>query len=186
MHNCFVPERYRKDDENCDSVVKPNSILPKASHIVDGQQILTFAVAFPDKRKETLIVHPPLGIIKLNMPCPASSSFLTLLSYYHNESKSDIQDHLIEKFKNYNGSQIQIWKSFISAIPNFIKCDIPEMLKDTKGKPMRHLIMTIFNSRKSGRHPGLQLILTAIIVISSLTLLGLGLTLCLLHIQEIC
>ena len=79
--------------------------------------------------------------------------------------------------KNYNGSQIQIWKSFISAIPNFTKSGIPELLKDTKEIPVRHLIMTIFNSRKSGRHPGLEWIFIAIIVISALTLLGLGLTL---------
>ena len=47
--------------KNCDSVVRLNSILSKASHIVDGlwfvatQQILTFAVVCPDKRRETLI-----------------------------------------------------------------------------------------------------------------------------------
>ena len=64
-------------------------------------------------------------------------------------------NHFIEKL-NCNGSQIQILKPFILAIPNFTKSDIPEMLKDTKEIPMKHLIMTIFNSRKSGRHPGLE------------------------------
>ena len=97
------------------------------------------------------------------MSCAASSSYLTLLPYYHNESKSDIQDHFIEKLKNYNGSQIQIWKPFISAIPNFTKSDIPEMLIDTKEIPMTHLIMAIFNSRKTGKQPGLEWIFTAII-----------------------
>ena len=53
------------------------------------------------------------------------------------------------------------------------------MLKDMKEIPMRHLIMTISNSRKSG----LEWIFIAVIVISALTLLGLELTL--LHIQEI-
>ena len=53
---------FLKDKErmmkNCDSVVRPNSILPKASHTVDGlwfvamQQILTSAVECPDKRRE--------------------------------------------------------------------------------------------------------------------------------------
>ena len=178
---------FLKDKErmikNCDSVVRPNSILPKASHIVDGlwfvatQQIMTFAAVCPDKRRETLIVHPPVGMIKLNMSCATSSGYLTLLPYYHNESKSDIQDHFIEKLKNYNGSQIQILKPFVSVIPNFIKSDFPEMLKDTKEIPSRHLTMTIVNSRKSGRHPGLEWIFIAIIVISALTLLRLGLTL---------
>ena len=156
---------FLKDKE----MVRPNSILPITSHIVDGlwfvvtQQTLTFVVVCADKRRKTLIVHPPLGMIMLNMSCAASSIYLTLLPYYHNESKSDIQDHFIEKLKNYNGSQIQIWKSFISAIPNFTKSNIPEMLKDTKEIPVRQLIMPIFNSRKSGRHPGLERIFIAIL-----------------------
>ena len=72
---------FLKDKErmmkNCDSVVRSNSILPKASHIADGlwfvatQEILTFAVICPDIRGETLIVHPPLGMIKLNTSCAA-------------------------------------------------------------------------------------------------------------------
>ena len=111
------------------------------------------------------------------MSCAVSSSYLSLLPYYHNESKSDIQDHFIENLKNYNGSQIQSWEPFISAIPTFTKSDIPEMLKDTKEIPMRHLIMTIFNSKESGKHPGLESIFTAVIVIFALNLLGLGLTL---------
>ena len=156
--------------------------MPKASHVAGGlwfiatPQILTFAVICPDKKRETLMVHPPLGMLKLNMSCATSSSYLTLLPYYHNESKSYIQDHFIKKLKNYKGSHIQIWKPFISAIPKFTKSDIPEMLKDTKEIPMRHLFMTIFNSRNSGRQQGLESIFFAIIVISALTLLGLGLT----------
>ena len=178
----FLKDKLRMM-KNCDSLVRPNSILTKAFHIVDGlwfvatQQTLTFVVVCPDKRRETLIVHPPLGMIKLNMFCVASSSYLTLLPYFHNESKSDIQDHFIENLRTYNGSQIQIWKPFISAIPNITKSDIPEMLKYTKEIPMRHLIITICNSRKSGRHPGLEWIIIVVIVISALNLLGLGLTL---------
>ena len=105
------------------------------------------------------------------------SIYLTLLPFYHNESKSDIQDHFIEKLKNYNGSPVQIWKPFISAIPNFTKSDIPQMLKDIKEIPMRHLIMTILNSKMLGRHPGDKWIFITVIVISALTLLGLELNL---------
>ena len=111
------------------------------------------------------------------MSCAASSSCLTLLPYYHNECKSDFQDHFIEKLKSYNGSQIQIWKPLIYAIPKSTKNDIPKMKKDTKKYPCRHLTVTIFNSRRSGRHPGLEWIFIAIIVISALTVLGLGLAL---------
>ena len=66
-------------------------------------------------------MHPTLGMIKLNISCAASSSYLTLLVYFHNESKSGIPGLFIEKLKNYSGSQIQICKLFISAIPNFTK-----------------------------------------------------------------
>ena len=51
------------------------------------------------------------------------------------------------------------------------------MSKDTNETPMIYLIMTIFNSRKSGRHPGLEWIFIAVNIISALTLLGLGLIL---------
>ena len=63
-------------------------------------------------------------------------------------------------------------ETIFSDIPNFTKSDIPEMLNDTKEISMRHLIMTSFNSRKSGRHPGHEWIFIAVIVISALTLLG--------------
>ena len=41
-------------------------------------------------------MNPPIGIIKLNMPCTATSSYLTLLPYYHDESKLNIQDQFID------------------------------------------------------------------------------------------
>ena len=102
-------------------------VLPIASHIIDGlwfvaeQQVVTFTVVCPGKEKETVDIDPPIGMIKLNMSCTALSMYLTLLPYYHNESKSDIQDHFIENLKEYDGSKIEIWKPFTTAIPNFTK-----------------------------------------------------------------
>ena len=40
-------------------------------------------------------MNPPIGIIKLNMSCIIKSDYLTLLPYYHNESKTDIQDQFV-------------------------------------------------------------------------------------------
>ena len=77
----------------CKTGVEPNSILPRAYHKIDGfwfiatQNTLALTVVCPQKQKETLIVNPPLGIIKLNMSCAAASSYLTLLPYYHQKSK---------------------------------------------------------------------------------------------------
>ena len=113
-------------------------------------------------------------------------SYPTLLPYYHNESKPDIQDHFIEKLKNYNGSDFQIWKPFISAIPNFTKSYIPEMLKDTNEIPTWHLIMTIFNSRKSGSPPRSCVDIYCYYCNICFNSFGVGTNSCLFHIQEIC
>ena len=79
------------------------------------------------------------------MSCTATRSYLTLLSYYHNKRKSNIEDHFLYNLKLYNGCNLHIWKPFISTVPNFTK------QKDTKEIPMRHLILTAYKSRKSGQ-----------------------------------
>ena len=85
------------------------------------------------------------------MSCTATGSFLTLLSYYHNESKWNIRDLFIDSLKSYNWSTIHIWNLFTSTMPNFTKTDIPAVLKDTKEIPMRHLILIAYKFRKSGQ-----------------------------------
>ena len=97
-----------------------------------------------------MIINPPLGMNKLNMSCTGASSYLTLIPYYRNESKLNIQDQFTDNLKSYNGSYLQIWKPFILTMPNFTKPDIPTVLKDTKENPMQHLILTVYKSRKSG------------------------------------
>ena len=66
----------------CKNDVEPNSILPKTYLIIDdlfiaSQNILLFTVVCPQKQKETMIVNPHLGTIKLNMSCTAKSSNVT-------------------------------------------------------------------------------------------------------------
>ena len=82
------------------------------------------------------------------MSCTATSSYLTLLPYYKNESKSNIQDQFIDNLKSYNVSNLQIWKAFISTVPNFTKTYIAAILQDTKKIPMIHIILTAYKSRK--------------------------------------
>ena len=145
-----------KDAENvknyCKAEVEPNSILPRAYHITDGlwfiatQNILTITIVCL-RNKKRLTVNPPIGIIKLNMPCTATSWYLTLLPSYHNESISNIQDQFTDNLKSYNGSHLQIWKPFISTVATFMKTDIPAVVKDTTDIPMRHLILTAYKSR---------------------------------------
>ena len=125
-------------ENNCKVEEEPNSILFTAYHIIDGlwfiatQNTLTFTVICPLKQEETLIVNPPLGITKLNMSHTVTRCYLTLLPYYHNESKLNIQGQFIDNLKSYNGTNLQMWKPFISTMPNFTKKDIPALLKDIR------------------------------------------------------
>ena len=80
---------FMKDTENVKNnfkaEVEPNSILPRAYHIIDGlwfiamYNTLTLTVVCPQKQKETLIVNQSRGIIKLNMSFTGTSSYLTFL-----------------------------------------------------------------------------------------------------------
>ena len=95
--------------------VEPNSILPRAYDIIVVYSFSEHShihCSLPPETKETWIVNPPLGTIKLNMSFTATSSYLTLLAYYHTESKSNIQDKFTDNLKSYNGSNLQIWKLF--------------------------------------------------------------------------
>ena len=85
------------------------------------------------------------------MSCTATSSYLTVLAYYQNGRKSNIQDQFIDNLKSDNGSNLKTWKPFISTVTNFTKTDIPAVLKDTKEIPMRHLNLSAYKSRKSGQ-----------------------------------
>ena len=83
---------------------------------------------------------------------------------------------LLKTFRNMMALRLKFGNH--SQQPSLIlpKSDIPEMLKDTKKIPMRHLILSVFNSRKLGRNPEHKWIYLAI-TLSALILLGLGLTL---------
>ena len=58
---------FMKDEEriakNCNSIIEPNSVLPTASPIIDGlwfvaaQQVVTFTVVCPGKKKETVDIE---------------------------------------------------------------------------------------------------------------------------------
>ena len=82
---------FMKDTENvknyCKNEVQQNSILPRTYHIIDGlwfiatQNTLAFTAVCPREQKETLIVNPPLGIIKLNMSCTATRKKHVLYCY---------------------------------------------------------------------------------------------------------
>ena len=155
---------FMKGTENiknyCKTEIDLNSTLPRANHIIDGlwfiasQNTLIFIVVYPQKQKDTLIVNPPLAIIKLNMSSTATSSYLNLLPYYHNESKLNLSRSvclliilnliigLTSKFGKHSSQLHAIFTP---------KPDIPAVLKDMKDIPMRHLILPAYKSRSAGQ-----------------------------------
>ena len=86
----------------CKTEVETNSTLPRAYYVIDGlwfigtQNTLTFTVVCPQKQKEVLIVNPPIGSVKLNISCTATSRYLNLLHCYNIERKLNIQDQFID------------------------------------------------------------------------------------------
>ena len=150
---------FLKDEEiikkSRQTIVAPKSILPQASHFMDGlwfvatQELLTFAVVCPQKEKKTIHMNPLIGMIKLNMSCTAKSDYLTILSYYHIRSVMNIQDQFLHGLSLYNGSTYKIWEPFLTFIANFTNPHILDELKDTKETPVRHLTMTACKIRKT-------------------------------------
>ena len=162
----------------CQTLVNPNSILPQAEYITDGlwfiatQSLITFSIDCPKRLKTTLQVKPPISLINLNMSCTAFHSHLTLLPYYHNESKAEFQDHSLDILQAHNESEIQIWKPITSKIPNLTKTDIPEEMKDTKEIPMRHLLMTVTKLRKASKLKNKYSLLIYLAIVSAISLTG--------------
>ena len=117
------------------------------------------------------------------MSCTATSGYLTLLPYYPDESKLNIQDQFIDNLKSYHWSHLQLWKQVISTVPTFTKTDIPAVLKDTKEIPLGHLILNAYKSRKSGKHsvPRWTCLTTTI---PTLTILGVEILLSFINIRK--
>ena len=57
-------------------------------------KIVKFTVVCLDKSgiQNEVVVHPPLGGVRLNMTCGAANSFLNLLPYYEKNIRVHIQD----------------------------------------------------------------------------------------------
>ena len=105
----FLKEE-EKIKKSCLTNVSPYSILPQVFHVIHGlwfeaiQKLLTFAVVCPQEEKNITHMKPPIYIIKLNMSYNTKNDYITLLLYYHSESKTDIQDQFIYDLSLYNGA----------------------------------------------------------------------------------
>ena len=133
----------------CKTTVKPNFLLPMTLHIMQGlwviapQKELRFSVTCPEDKRSIFISRPPLDTIKLGMSYSATSDYLTLLPFYHNESGFAVSNPLGNHLTSSNSTRFQLWEPFLSKLPNFTKMELPPELKDVKEIPMRHLLLRL-------------------------------------------
>ena len=92
---------FMKKTENvekfCQTEVLPNSLLPKATYVLDGiwivatQVELSFSIVCPNYTK-VMLAKPPITVMSLGMGCSASNDYVTLMPYYHKESTYVVSD----------------------------------------------------------------------------------------------
>ena len=96
---------------------------------------LRFSVTCPGNKRSIFISRPPLDTTKLGMSCSTTSDYLTLLPYYHNESRVAVSSPLENHLTSSNSTRFQLWEPFLSKLPNFTKMELPPELKDVKRDP---------------------------------------------------
>ena len=133
---------------HCQTIVRPNTMLPLANYLSNGVWIITtqkdlmFSVVCQEtKSKQPIInVKAPLAKVKLELTCSAFNDYLTLLPYYHTQTEYLVEDTLSDLIRNYNFSAVKIWKPFHQALPAYKKLDLPKQLRAIEQIPMGNLI----------------------------------------------
>ena len=147
---------FMKNTENigkyCKTEVTPNSILPRATYILDGiwvvatQTELTFSIVCSNYT-EVIKIKPPMTVMSLEMRCSASSDYVTLMPYYHKESTYVVTDIYSELLRLNNKTELKIWDPFKYKLPNFTSIEVPQELQDLEKIPMGNLINRLHNTR---------------------------------------
>ena len=142
-------KKGRKLWVDCQTSVKPFSVLPMARYISSGSWLITtkkplqFAVvcrASGIKKTTNVQVLPPLDVLKLNATCTANNDYMTLLPFYKKETKFEIEDPFSRLVKGYNFSDSSLWKPFRTSLPKFNMTKLPKELKNIESIPMDNLI----------------------------------------------
>ena len=97
-----------------------------------------------------MTVHPPVGIVKLNMICGAANDYLCLPPFYENEIKGQISDTWDSLLKLRNITQFSLWINASSVFPNATSVDIMDDLKNLKQVSMSVFIDYVHNYRQVG------------------------------------
>jgi hypothetical protein len=149
----FLDDTMKKQ-QICQSMVKPNFILPMAQYVSNGLWIVTtqFEIRFTITcYNATLLgstsqdITAPVGLIELGQSCSASSDYITLTPYYRGVSKYIATDEIKALFNGYDSSNMQVWQPFLAAMPNYSGTALPSELKGMTEIPMNHLIEKLRN-----------------------------------------
>ena len=64
-----------------------------------------------------MVVEPLIGVLRLDMACSASNSYLTLLPYYHQESKFEGKQMFGELLMIDNDMSMKLGEPIDRALP---------------------------------------------------------------------
>ena len=129
----------------CQKEVIPNSLLPKADYLFDGnwivasQKELKFSVVCSNYTK-MVTTNPPLDVITLETTCSGSNDYMTLTPYDHRESQHELSVTFQSLWSLNNNSHLKLWTPFTDKLPNFTRIEIPTKLRAVDKIPMDHLI----------------------------------------------
>ena len=141
----FMDERS-SIDRLCQTLVRPNEILPFSEYISDGYYAIStnknvqFTQVCKKLSASVVTVKPPLGVIKVKPSCSMTNQNLVLPAYFHQESKYNLTNPLSKLVRNFQVSKVKLWKPFHSKLPNLTLDTLPTKLKDIKEIRMDDLI----------------------------------------------
>ena len=136
--------RNNKEDisKYCKIIIIPNTYSPRAQYLSDGHWLITstenisFSVSCKSIAPYTITTKAPFDIIQLDSTCSAYSAYMTLLPYYHKESRYNITQTFKLFLQSYSFGYMSLWKTFDSIVPNFNEVKIPPKLKEIKEIPI--------------------------------------------------
>ena len=157
---------FLKNKENvqrdCKSMVYLNSRLPIAEYVHSGvwivatSDVMKFTIVCQDRSgmQGEVVVHPPLGVIRLNMTCGAANDYLSLPPYYEKKVRGHIWDAWGSLLKLRNITHFSLWENFTSNFPNLTTIEISSDLMNLREIAMPAFIDYVHNYRKVDEHGG--------------------------------
>ena len=145
-------ESVTEINKYCLTMVQPSHISPRAQYLLNGHWVivsntsLTFKVICKGTDTSGIIkTKVPLDTISLGIGCSAFSGQITLLPYYHKESKYNLTNSLEMFLKKFRINTLSLWRTLDVAFPNVSSIKIPKKLTIPTKIPINELINQLNN-----------------------------------------